>query len=145
LLAGRNVAPLTEEESRRVANTFLGMDSLVNFKYEPQEETRCRVYREDKETICEIVYGPDIYPGTNVIDPNSSLSMAGAVAHELSHYHRWKDKTELSGGHLVEIDEALTSLDAVQRYHNQLSQHEIRQLVLDAMQRLQMFARKYQE
>ena len=69
--------------------------------------------------------------------------MVGAVAHELSHYYRWKDKTELSGTHLVEIDEALTSLDAVQRYHSHLSEHDIRQLVLDSIRRLQIFARKH--
>jgi len=143
LLAGRNVAPLTDEEARRVANTFLGMDRQVNFRYEPAEVTRCRLYQNEAETICEIVFGPDIYPGANVIDPNSSLSMAGAVAHELSHYHRWNDKTELAGTHLVEIDEALTSLDAVQRYYHHLTEHQIRQLVLDAMQRLQLFARKH--
>ena len=69
--------------------------------------------------------------------------MRAAVAHELSHFHRWRDKTELNGEHLTEIDEALTSLDAVQRYQAHLNENEVRQLVADAMQRLQAFAQRH--
>lgn len=143
LIAGRNAAPLSVEEIRRVANTFIGLDREANFRYAEGEPTRCRVETTEHEVICEIVYGSDIFPGNNVIDPNSSLSMRAASAHELSHFHRWRDKTEIDGEHLIEIDEALTSLDAVQRYHNHLSENEIRQLVADAMQRLQMFAQRH--
>jgi hypothetical protein len=143
LLAGRNSAPLTEAEIVRVANTFIGLDREANFKHAAGEVTRCRVYVQDKETICEIVYGADIFPGTSVVNPNSSLSMRAAVAHELSHFHRWRDKTELNGEHLSEIDEALTSLDAVHRYQAHLNENEVRQLVADAMQRLQAFAQRH--
>ena len=143
LLAGRNGAPLSDQEIVRVANTFLGLDREANFRYAAGEATRCRVYEQDSETICEIVYGADIFPGTSVVDPNSSLSMRAAAAHELSHFHRWRDKTELYGEHLTEIDEALTSLDAVQRYQAHLSENEVRQLVADAMQRLQVFVQRH--
>src|SRR5258707_2602962 len=107
LLAGRNSAPLTEAEIVRVANTFLGLDREANFKHAADEVTRCRVYVQDNETICEIVYGADIFPGTSMVDPNSSLSMRAAAAHELCHLHRWRDATELDGEHLSGIDEAL--------------------------------------
>jgi hypothetical protein len=82
-----------------------------------------------------IVFGPDIFPGTNALDPNSELSMKAAAAHELSHYHRWRDSTELVKGHL---DEALTSLDAALRFSSQLSTYEVLQLVRDAVKRLSL-------
>ena len=53
----------------------------------------------------------DIYPGNVIADPNSSLSMLGTVAHEITHYHRWRDATEINDPGLEAIDEALTSLD----------------------------------
>jgi len=143
LLTGRNTAPLTDSEVNRVVNTFLGLDSEANFRHAAGEATRCRVIVEGGDVVCEIVFGADIFPGKNVIDPNSSLSMRAAAAHELSHFHRWKDKTEIDGDHLMEIDEALTSLDAIQRYHRHLNENEIRQLVADAMQRLQIFAQRH--
>ena len=143
LLAGRNSAPLSDSEVVRVANTFIGLDREANFRHAAGEVTRCRVYVQGGETICEIVYGADIFPGTSVVDPNSSLSMRAAAAHELSHFHRWRDKTELDGEHLTELDEALTSLDAVQRYQAHLNENEVRQLVADAMQRLQAFAQRH--
>ena len=124
-----------------VGTTFLGMDAEVNFSYGSGERTRCRVIEKEGEIVCEIIYGEDIYPGKNFVDPNSSLSMRAAVAHELSHFHRWKDKMELDGKKLEEIDEALTSLDAILRYQRHLSEFEVRQLVADAIQRLQNFAR----
>jgi hypothetical protein len=68
--------------------------------------------------------------------------MRAAAAHESSHFHRWRDKTELDGGHLSDIDEALTSLDAIRRYYGTLNDTEIQQLVSDAMQRLQILAQR---
>lgn len=143
LLAGRNVAPLTDSEIRRVVNTFMGLERNVPFRHGEGERTRCRVYIEDGDTLCEVVFGADIFPGTSVVDPNSSLSMQAAAAHELTHYHRWLNKTELDGENLVEIDEALTSLEAVLRYSSSLNETEVKQLVADAIQRLQLFAQKH--
>lgn len=144
LLAGRNAEPLTDEEAVRVTNVIIGLDREVSFRYAPAERTRCRVFNDQTGSeVCEIVFGPDIYPGKSVVDPNSALSMRAAVAHELCHFHRWRDKTELDGDFLVPIDEALTSLEAVQRYHAQLNETELRQLVADSIQRLQMFAQKH--
>lgn len=97
---------------------------------------------EKGEAYAEIVFGPDIYPGVGVADPNSSLSMQAAAAHELSHFHRWKDKTEVSNADLAELDEALASLEAILRYPKQLNDHEVRQLVADAIQRLQIYAQR---
>jgi hypothetical protein len=87
----------------------------------------------------EIIFGPDIYPGPSVIDPNSALGLTAAAAHELSHYHRWKDKMALADDGLEHLDEALTSLQAISRYDRNLSEAEVRQLIADAIQRLQLF------
>jgi hypothetical protein len=73
----------------------------------------------------KLFFGVDLYPGQGIADPNSSLSLEGAAAHELTHWHRWNDKTELTHEDLYEIDEALTSLGAALRYP-QLSQHCVR-------------------
>jgi hypothetical protein len=145
LITGRSNRPLTEQDLRQVVNTFLGLDKEAPVRHGPGELTRCRVYEEDGEVICEIVFGPDIFPGKNVADPNSSLSMRAAAAHEITHFHRWKDKTELDGQQLMHIDEALTSLGAVQRFYEHLNDTEIYQLVSDAILRLQTFARGFDD
>jgi hypothetical protein len=138
LLAGRNARPLEESEIRRAYNTFLGFDSTAPVRYEPGAVTRFRVTIENDAQVEEIVFGPDLYPGQNTINPNSSLSMPAAAAHELAHWYRWRDKTELTEESLLEIDEALTSLEAALRFAD-LRPHDIRQLMADAIQRLQMF------
>ncbi len=139
LLAGRNAIPLDEREIRRALNTFLGLDGNAPVRHEPEARTRFRVVVE--EDLSEIVFGPDLYPGAGVADPNASLSMQAAAAHELCHFYRWRDKTEILEEQLCNIDEALTSLEAVIRFQKQLSDHEVRQLVADAIQRLQIFVR----
>lgn len=140
LLAGRNQAPLSSEDVRRAINTFLGLDPTVNVRYEESEPTVFHVsYEESGEEFGEIVCGPDIYPGRSVIDPNSALGLQAAAAHELTHYYRWKDKTELPDSSMEYLDEALTSLQAILRYDRQLSEQDVRQLVSDAMQRLHLY------
>lgn len=141
LLAGRSTKPLTDGDVRSVTNTLLGLDDQVPFRHGPGERTRCRVRIEGGEEHCEVVFDADIYPGTSSVDPNASLSMRAALAHELSHYHRWKDKMELLDDELRHLDEALTSLDAARRYGPKLYPEEIQQLVGDAMQRLILFHR----
>lgn len=143
LLAGRNPAPLTPGEIRRATNTFLGLDQNVNVRYEPNARTAFRVCQDGAgEEYGEIIFGPDIYPGAGVVDPNSALSLDAAAAHELTHYHRWKDKIALPGDSLEHLDEALTSLQAVARYTPHLSESDVRQLVSDAIQRLQLYAQE---
>ena len=140
LLAGRNSSPLDSSEIRRVTNVFLGLDNSVNVRYDPQCRTKFQVsLDETNEPFGEIVFGPDIYPGTGIVDPNSALSLDAAAAHELTHYHRWKDKSALEEDSLEHLDEALTSLQAIARYEGQLSQNDVRQLVSDAAQRIQLF------
>ena len=63
--------------------------------------------------------------------------MPAAAAHELSHFYRWRDKTELPAGAYRDLDEALTSLDAMLRYDRELTRHEVLQLGRDAIHRLQ--------
>lgn len=139
LLAGRHAAPLNSEEVRRVINTFLGLDGTAPVRYENGARTRFRVVEEEgAEPLIEIVFGADIYPGIGVVDPNSSLSMQAAAAHELCHFYRWRDKTEIQEEDLVHIDEAMTSLEAILRFPK-LGEHDCRQLVSDAIQRLQLF------
>lgn len=146
LLAGRNGAPLTPEEVRRASNTFLGLDRNVNARYDPDSRTTFRVSLDELGGhYGEVVFGPDIYPGASVVDPNSALSLDAAAAHELTHYYRWKDKMALSAESLEHVDEALTSLQAIFRYDRQLSDTDVRQLVADAIQRLQLFTREQSE
>lgn len=140
LLAGRNRAGLTREEIRRVTTIFLGLDRNVNARHEPGAQTAFHVsLSEEGEEIGEVVFGPDIYPGRGIVDANSSLSVEAAAAHELTHFHRWKDKAELSVGELTHLDEALTSLQAIQRYDRHLSETDVRQLISDAIQRIHLY------
>jgi|GEM_PF-2400740 len=140
LLAGRNTAPLSEEQIRRAINTFLGLDRNVNVRYLPASQTVFRVSVDaDGHEYGEIVFGPDLYPGPNIIDPNSALSLEAAAAHELTHYYRWKDMAALPDDAFHHLDEALTSLQAICRYDRELNGTDKRQLVADAMQRLQLF------
>lgn len=141
LLAGRNQSALTADDQRRVSNTFLGMEGNVNAVYDPQAHTSFRVMREEStgEQYGEVVFGPDIYPGGSPIDPNPALSIDAAVAHELQHYHRWRNKAQLTDDALFHVDEALTSLEAIFRYEGQLGEHDIRQLMADAMQRINLY------
>ena len=118
LLGGRNTRPLDPEQARRVINTFLGMDETAGrlARHDESRPTVFLVRTEEEERIAEIVFSADIYPGPNISNPNSALSMSAAVAHELQHYHRWIDLRELNDTNLKHIDEALTSLEAIQRY-----------------------------
>lgn len=142
LLAGRRAEPLSEAEIRTVANTFYGMDRSVDARHDPTRPTGFRVEDVDGEPTGVISFGSDIYPGPSVADPNAALSMTAAVAHELSHYHRWKDNTELPLGHYRDLDEAFTSLDAMLRFARTLSPFEMEQLARDAVQRLQRHRRR---
>lgn len=142
LLDGRNTAPLTEKEQRRAANTFIGLDRYVNARYEEGGFTRF-VTRDDEngDEFGEIVFSSDIFPGSNVVNPNATLSLDGAAAHELAHYYRWVNKSELPHGHLTHIDEAMTSLEAALRFASALSPNDVQGLISDALHRL----RKYVE
>lgn len=137
LLGGRRTRPLDENEVVSVANTFYGLDRGVEATYDDSRPTGFRVDDSEGSPVGKITYGPDIYPGPGVADPNSALSMKAAVAHELSHYHRWRDTTELPIGRYRDLDEALTSLDALLRYRMELSAFEVEQLARDAILRLQ--------
>jgi hypothetical protein len=143
LLAGRNTHPLSNDEIKRVVNTFLGLEKNVNVRYEEGSRTVFRVAVEEQSgtQYGEIVFGPDIYPGGNIIDPNSALSIDAAAAHELTHFHRWKDKAALTDEFSEHIDEALTSLEAICRYDRHLSESDKLQLACDAIQRLKLFLR----
>lgn len=140
LLDGRNTAPLSDREQRRAANIFVGFDNKVNARYEDQSRTRFVVtIDEHGEEFGEIVFSADIYPGPNLINPNASLSLEGAAAHELAHYYRWSNKSELPHGHLTHLDEAMTSLEAALRFAPQLSANDIQGLISDALHRLNLF------
>jgi hypothetical protein len=143
LLAGRNTQPLSDDDVRRVYNTFLGLDNTLPVRYEAGARTVFRVPGMGAEpSDCEVTFGEDIYPGKSVLDPNASISMQAAVAHEISHFCRWRDKTEIDDPELFEIDEALTSLEAILRFPKQLNDHDSRQLIADAIQRLQIYVQK---
>ena len=144
LLSGRNPAPLSEDEVKRAANIFLGLDKNVNVRYVETSRTLFRVGSDEQSgtEYGEIVFGPDIYPGGNIIDPNSAVTVDGAAAHELTHYYRWKDKAVLEDPSLNHIDEALTSLEAIFRFSGQLNETDKIRLVGDAIQRLKLYVRE---
>jgi hypothetical protein len=146
LLGGRNSAPLDDGAVRRAVNIFLGMDDGVVVRYEASSKTIFRVAIDTGGLeYGEIVFGPDIYPGSSVVDPNSALSVDAAAAHELTHYYRWRDKTQLTEPQLEHLDEALTSLQAIARYERSLREHDVRQLVYDAIQRIQLYLQSIRE
>jgi len=144
LLAGRNQQPLSDNDVRRATNVFLGLEHHPPVRFDPAAKTGFSVRMEGEDEIAEVVFGVDLYPGQGVTDPNSSLSVEGAAAHELTHWHRWKDKTELTDPDLYEIDEALTSLGAALRYPK-LSDQCVRELIADAVQRLRIFVQRKQQ
>jgi hypothetical protein len=117
------------------------MEAGVNARYDAAAITAFHVVRDNNsgQEYGEILFGPDIYPGRSVVDPNSMLSLEAAAAHELAHYHRWRDLRELPSGMMTYLDEALTSLEAVLRYERHLSEHDIRLLISDAVQRVLLY------
>lgn len=139
LLPGRRSRALEKREVQNVINTFLGMEGKLNVDHDPAGRTRFRVREEEGELIGEVLFGPDIYPGTEIVNPNSTLSMEAAAAHEISHFHRWKNATQINDLTLEDIDEALTSLDAAIRFAD-LHVNDKLGLVSDAMQRLAKYA-----
>lgn len=139
LLDGRNLTPLSEREQRRAVNVFLGLDNGVNARYEGGGRTRfVTTIDEVGEEFGEIIFSADIYPGGNLINPNASLSLDGAAAHELAHYYRWLNKSELPHGHSTHVDEAMTSLEAALRFSAKLSDNDIQGLISDALHRLRL-------
>jgi hypothetical protein len=140
LISGRNRAPLEEKDVKRAINTFMGLDAEAAVRFEPGARTVFRVARDQQtgEEYGEIVFGPDNYPGTNIVDPNSSLDLEAAAAHELTHLYRWRNMQELGDGTLEHLDEALTSLQAIATFTT-LRPLEVRQLAADALQRLRLY------
>ena len=147
LLAGRNGAALSQKEVSCAVNVFLGLDRKVPVRYDALSRSIFHVVVDDQngEEYGEIVFGSDIYPGAGIIDPNSALSLEAAAAHELTHYSRWKDKTEINEPALEYIDEALTSLYAILRYERHLHETDVRTLVSDAIQRVNLFVEANRE
>lgn len=139
LLDGRNLTPLSDREQRRAVNVFLGLDRSVNSRYEEGTRTRFVTSIDDAgDEFGEVVFSSDVYPGGNLVNPNASLSLDGAAAHELAHYYRWLNKSDLPHGHLTHIDEAMTSLEAALRYSGKLSPNDIQGLISDALHRLRL-------
>ena len=143
LLAGRRAAPLDDRDVRNVYNIFRGLEPRLAVAHEAGSRTRFRVtVDEEGEEFGEVIFSEDIFPGGGIVDANSVLSVNAAAAHEAMHHHRWVDRSEIDEPDLEEIDEALTSLEAIQRYPRQLEEHDMRMLVADAIQRLNLYVRK---
>jgi hypothetical protein len=138
LQAGRNARPLDEGEVQRVLSVFFNLDRASNVRYDQNSRTLFRPLNEGGEINHEIVFGPDIFPGAAIADPNACLSMRCAAAHELTHKARHDDLTEVNEPELEDIDEALTSLGAILRFQGELSGQEVRELISDAIQRLML-------
>lgn len=140
LLDGRNVTPLSDREKKRAASAFLNLDAGVNARHENGTRTRFVVSIDAiGEEYGEVIFSDDIYPGPNHANPNATLSLNGAAAHELAHYYRWVDKSELPHGHLTHIDEAMTSLEAALRFSAKLNHTDIQGLISDSLHRLRLY------
>ena len=144
LLDGRNNRPLEGRTVRTIASTFLSLDERVNAIYDADGRTRFRVRIEEGEEIQEIIYGPDILPGVNIINPNATLGIREAAMHELCHAYRHEEQSEIDDPRLEHVDEALTSLYAVGRFAEKLTPAEVRNLVADAIHRLTIFAANFE-
>lgn len=131
---GRGTQALTDHDKRSITETFRahGYDEHIEFEEGHGTQSRFGVKIDGGQEIGYVKIGADIFPGSGG-SPNSKLDMPAAVAHEITHYERWKNKAELDKGHL---DEALTSLEAIMRCGNSLKRIHIEQLVADALQRL---------
>jgi len=59
LLAGRNPAPLSEQEVRCATNTFLGLDGTAPVRYEADSRTRFRIVQDGDggDDVAEILFG----------------------------------------------------------------------------------------
>ena len=138
---------MSEAEIRRASTTFLGLDKTVNVRYEAGSTTRFRVVADEQtgEEYGEVVFSEDLFPGRNLTNPNSTLSMPAAAAHELTHHYRWRDKRELDGAALRHLDEAMTSLEAAQMFSKQLTDIEVLQLIGDAAERLRLHVQAVQD
>jgi len=139
LPTGRNQQPLSDAQVTRVIFMFRHLDPQAPVRYDAAQRTRFVVTEDANGDHAEITFGPDIQPGGGLLDPNSTLSVLAAAAHEICHYHRWANGNELPHGPLDHIDEALTSLEAVLRFQEKLSSFEARQLISDAINRLLLF------
>lgn len=137
---GRSTTPLTEGQQLTVSSLFLGFDVEVPARYDEKCRSHFEVIVEGGEKIGVVFYGPDIYPGKgDTASPNSTLPMKAAVAHEVVHFNRWRDGTQLNEVGLELLDEALTSLEATVRYPKALSEFDISELTRDAMARIVLF------
>jgi hypothetical protein len=141
LLGGRNREPLSQHDANRVASIALTYEPNVSFRYEAGAASAFHVQTDPNtgEVYGEVVFGPDIYPGKNVVNANSMIGIEGAIAHELQHFHRWREKSVLTALELEQLDEALTSLQAIGRYRGRLSPDEVHRLVADAIQRIGIY------
>lgn len=142
LLPGRRINALSQEEVKSMERNFrgLGYDGVLEFDESTASKTKFVVYKdENDEEIGKVVVGADIFPGYDVANPNAVLDPLAAVAHEITHYERWISKRELPQGKFDDIDEAITSLQAVCSYTSDLSSLHIQQLVSDALHRLIKF------
>ena len=146
LLPNRRQDSLGKNEVEQIKSfcAALAYPGILEFETDSGSKTRFEV-RHDEDTGTPygvIVVGPDIYPGKHITNPNSILCAFSAVAHEVTHYFRWFEFSVLPLGHL---DEAITSLQATCRFRNFLSPTQIEALVSDAMQRLEMLRKEFEE
>jgi hypothetical protein len=146
LLSGRRITSLTPEEIKSMERNFrgLGYDGPLEFDESASSKTKFVVARdENDDEFGKIIVGADIFPGYDVANPNAVLDPIAAVAHEITHYTRWVSKRELPFGIFNDIDEAMTSLQAVCAFKSDLNALHIEQLVSDALSRLVKYQRNF--
>lgn len=137
---GRSVAPLSNQQQMTVSSQFLSLDQEIPARYDEQCRSHFEVIEEEGQKVGVVFFGPDIYPGRgDTLDPNSTLPMPAAVAHEATHFHRWQDGHQFNEAGLEFLDEAQTSAESIVRWNRRLRDHEMTELVRDVSYRIDMF------
>lgn len=139
---GRSATPLTNPQQMTVSSLFLNLDQAIPARYDEQCRSHFEVVEEDGSKVGVVFFGPDIYPGRgDTLDPNSTLPLGAAVAHEATHFHRWQDGHQFNEAGLEFLDEAQTSAESIVRWNRKLSDHDMTELVRDVSYRIDIFRR----
>jgi len=145
LLPGRNSRPLTPEQKGKIERELrenLGYDGPIVWRDGPATKSCFAPGPDPTEPGKEvgILYiGSDILPGTDTLNPDSSLDRVAALAHEVTHCWRYDEGRAWEKS---DLDEIATSLQAITLFWSELRPRHVKQLVEDALARLGEHYRK---
>ena len=148
LLPGRNSRPLTPEQKGQIERELrenLSYEGPIVWRDGPATKS-CFAPGPDPtgsgEEVGILYIGSDILPGTDTLNPNSSLDRLAALAHEVTHWWRHDEGREWEKS---DLDEIATSLQAITLSWGELRPRHVRQLVEDALARLGEHYQELQE